>query len=436
MQCLTRSLAYDAASQITGYTHSNAAGLQSAFNQVFGYDDLGQLLSTSIAGTPYGYTYDLSGNLTQFTGAGGSTFTQTIAPTSNRVTQTQDATGLKPLGYDAAGNLTTVGSTVYTYSARGRLSNVNVGGTPTDYLYNALEQRVSKSGPAVPSGAAYYVYDQAGHLLGEYDATKAPVYETVYLGDMPVAVMKYSGTLIPYTLQATPYYVYADQINTPRLITKGNDPVNGQTIVWRWETAEAFGVTPPNENPSGLGPFTFNQRFPGQVYDAETGNYHNGHRDYSPTIARYLQSDPIGLGGGINTYAYVDANPVSKTDALGLATYMCTRNLNPSPIRFGPVYHQYTCVPDGKGGQICGGLGPSGRNIRNTPGVIEYETTSSPSSSCKKVNDDNSCMETCIQKAFKNPPPNYSVDLSNGQNCQTWANEAVGTCQAECRGKK
>ena len=61
-----------------------------------------------------------------------------------------------------------------------------------------------------------------------------------------------------------------------------------------------------------------NLRLPGQEFDVETGLYHNGFRDYAPGWGRYLQSDPIGLAGGMNTYGYVRGNPVRSIDPLGL----------------------------------------------------------------------------------------------------------------------
>jgi RHS repeat-associated protein len=114
---------------------------------------------------------------------------------------------------------------------------------------------------------------------------------------------------------ATLYFIHPDHLNTPRVITNAS-----QQVVWRWDNNEAFGANMANENPGGLGSFTFNPRFPGQYFDRETNLHYNYLRDYSPEIGRYIESDPIGLRGGVNTYAYVDGNPVSDVDIFGVAT--------------------------------------------------------------------------------------------------------------------
>lgn len=107
---------------------------------------------------------------------------------------------------------------------------------------------------------------------------------------------------------AAVYYVTADHIGTPQVITD-----TSQNVVWSG-TQHPFGqvdvATSYIEN---------NIRFPGQYYDKETGQHYNYFRDYDPSTGRYLQSDPIGLRGGINTYTYVGGNPVRYIDRYGLS---------------------------------------------------------------------------------------------------------------------
>jgi RHS repeat-associated protein len=125
------------------------------------------------------------------------------------------------------------------------------------------------------------------------------------------------SVIVNAVLASNVYYIHADHLNTPRVITDSSNKV-----VWRWD-ADPFGASTANEDPDGDGAkFTYNLRFPGQYYDKETNLHYNYFRDYDPTTGRYVQSDPIGLEGGGNTYAYVEGNPLSSIDPMGLATCM------------------------------------------------------------------------------------------------------------------
>jgi RHS repeat-associated protein len=314
---LTRTLGYDSAGRITGYTHSNLAGAQAAYDQGFVYDGVDRLVQQSTASLTYGYGYDASGNRTS-QALGGNTYVNTVDGASNRLTVVQTpGSGGAPVNntqsYTAAGALTADGTASYAYSDRGRMSSATAAGSTTAYTYNGLEQRVSKSGTLVPTGAAYYAYDEDGKLIGEYDANLYPVAETVYVGTTPVAVLKETGSAASSTIALTVGNAYADQTDTVRVITRNSD----EAIVWRWDASEAFGNSLPQEDPSGLGAYKYNPRMPGQIFDAETQNFYNLNRDYQARTGRYAQSDPIGLAGGINTYAYVRGDPLSYRDPQG-----------------------------------------------------------------------------------------------------------------------
>jgi RHS repeat-associated protein len=152
-------------------------------------------------------------------------------------------------------------------------------------------------------------YDLEGKLLAETDGLGTVLKEYVWLGDQPVAVVLPPSESQPERV----YYIYADQLNTPRAIVSGNN-----AVLWRWDP-EPFGSRLPNEDVDGNGKkLVINLRYPGQYYDQETGLHYNYFRDYDPMVGRYIQSDPIGLQGGLNTYAYVANNPIMFSDPLGL----------------------------------------------------------------------------------------------------------------------
>ena len=205
-----------------------------------------------------------------------------------------------------------------TYWNNGRINTVTwVTGTTTNtatYDINALGQRVRKATPSSVVGTRRFMYDEAGRLAGEYDSAGKLVQETVWLGDVPVATLrpKSGSTTTPIAIDI--FYVHADHLGTPRAITRPTD----NKVVWSWENTEAFGNNLPNENPSALGTFSYNLRMPGQYFDQETGTFYNYFRDYDPSLGRYVQSDPIGLVGSVNTFAYVDEKPTKYIDASGL----------------------------------------------------------------------------------------------------------------------
>jgi RHS repeat-associated protein len=300
---MTRTLTRDGAGRIIGYTHTGSGANGGALDQTFSYDAMNRLTGQSVNGTTYSYTYDANGNRTSKIVA-GATYTNTVSSTSSKLTQTQDVNGTLSVQYDAAGNTTNDGVNTYTYNDRGRRASATMSSGSIAFRYNGLEQRAYKSSSL---GTSYYVYDEAGQLLGEHDSTGNPVYETIYLGSIPVGVMKTAAGA------TTTFNVDADQVDTPRVITQQD-----HTIVWRWDTAEAFGATAPNDSPSGLSRFVYWKLGSGQVFDIETGLIENGHRTLNPRLGRYEQFDPTGLDGGINGYANLESNPLSMVDPLGL----------------------------------------------------------------------------------------------------------------------
>jgi RHS repeat-associated protein len=176
------------------------------------------------------------------------------------------------------------------------------------YRYNGKGERVRKT---TADEDTVTLYDDTGRWLGDYQSNGTPIQQAIWLDDLPVGLLVGAGT------QQTLYYIQADALGTPRVLI---DP-DRDVAVWTWPlTNDAFGDSTPNQDPDNDGvQLVFDMRFPGQRYDKDTGLNDNYFRDYDTSIGRYAQSDPIGLEGGISTYAYVDENPLIGIDPEGLA---------------------------------------------------------------------------------------------------------------------
>ncbi|HGX8785355.1 DUF6531 domain-containing protein [Escherichia coli] len=146
-------------------------------------------------------------------------------------------------------------------------------------------------------------------------------------------------------------------------------------------------------------------------------------------------------------------NPISNIDPLGLETLKCIKPLHSmggtgersGPDIWGnPFYHQYLCVPDGKGDYTCGGQDQRGESKGDGlwgPGKASNDTKEA-AGRCDLVETDNSCVENCLKGKFKEVRPRYSVlpdiftpiNLGLFKNCQDWSNDSLETCKMKCSG--
>lgn len=408
------------------------------------YDIKGALNSLNIGNLKqFSYTRDNIGNITSIIDALDSTKTKTyVYDALYRLTQATGAWGTISYGYDGVGNRTTEtstsGTTNYSYSANKLISSIGAkafafsydnngntvsenqktyiynqnqrlikavenGNTLGEYVYNSSGQRVKK---VASNRTTYYIYDQSGNMIGEYDGQGQVNIDYIYFGSVPIARVdewwegmpspkapegvnitpgdqqlsvswdaniglvdgykvywgiesgNYTssvdvGKTTTYTItgltNGTTYYVaikaYADLKETYFYHT---DHLGTPILMTdkNGTVVWAGEFLPFGEEYSIIGSIMNNLRFPGQYYDVETGLFQNGRRDYIAEVGRYIEKDPIGFkSGDITLYIYVQNNPQKFIDPSGERISVFTRSLD-MKITSGSYVHCVLIVED------------------------------------------------------------------------------------------
>ncbi|HEX7048139.1 MAG TPA: RHS repeat-associated core domain-containing protein, partial [Gammaproteobacteria bacterium] len=310
----TLTYTYNATGQLETKTGPNG------IIQSHDYDAVGHLTSI-IYTSPEGeeleridYAFDPSGQIVQKTRSGGIAVPETpFVATYGDDNQMLTFDG-HPLTYDDNGNLiereTDTGRLVYEYNSDNRLIR-----------YERYEGQETQS-----AVSATYAYDKDGRRIKKAITDEAGTAETHFTwdGTRLIAERDENGNLLKsyrYGLGFAPtqvidangiYDVHVDHLDTPQTLTDQNG-----NVVWKADYT-AYGSAAVDEDPDGDGTnITFNIRFPGQYFDAESGLHYNFHRYYDSMMGRYITRDPIGLVGGLNVYGYVGGNPVTKIDPNG-----------------------------------------------------------------------------------------------------------------------
>ncbi|RPH71220.1 hypothetical protein EHM76_06285, partial [bacterium] len=343
---LASAVTYDSMRKLKSLTYGNGLALSLSYdtanrtrsiiipgimNYAYFYDPVGNITAIIDGINPSAsktYTYDSLDRLASAAGPWGS-LTWTYGFNGNRLAQKNgtsynykyEANRLMSItnghttnyGYDNAGNTTSDGTREFIYNQHNRLikaiENEKVLG---EYTYNGKGERaVKKTGPAAINSASsqntVYHYDLAGRLIEETARDGKLLVDYVYLDGKPLAMIRKQGN------SEETFWYHNDHLSTPKVLT---DKLG--KVVWNMEL-EPFGNEVQTKGTQGtyIRNVENNLRFPGQYVDAETGLHYNYFRNYNPKTGRYLEADPIGLGGGINPYLYVKWNPLSFADPTG-----------------------------------------------------------------------------------------------------------------------
>jgi len=266
---ITADYTYDAASQLTGITYRQGTTLVG--DLVYAYDARGQRTT-------------VSGSLAR--AALPAALTSATYDAANRLTNWDGTT----LTYDANGNVTNDGVRSYTWDARNRLTNLS-GPVAASFQYDAFGRRVAKT---ISGSTTNYLYD----------------------GPNPVREQNGTATANLLTgLNIDEFFRRSDAQGPRDFVTDALGSIlalaDSSGVIRTSYTYEAFGIT------SATGDVNTNPfQYTGRENDG-TGLYYYRARYYAPGFGRFVSEDPIGLGGGANSYKYAGNDPLTYVDPSG-----------------------------------------------------------------------------------------------------------------------